>query len=519
MATKKKIQESSLLQNRWLLPTNHYNLMSWLSAGMILPNHSMAKYYPDCLELSPGWIPIFFNRVPHKIRDLATSKAGQLVVLEIDISKFSGLVFALTREGILQEQQLPLVVSNDFPVFFIPAPLPTTCINSAFFENKAARDIYIERSEEISSIPSNLFHVGIAVCPVVADDLTIQTFWPPQKLPEHYPTPPTTYIFAQGAAASLLFALGNLSDATVGICREAFDAFKDDLFAPTNPFRSAVDQLMSVGTKPSIAELRSRLYWGVVERIIAPPDIDGYSSDANYAVLHYLEQESKAETALAGKFQELISDLRGTAGLANYTHRELFEKHPGPFSHALLLFFLREHSDELLDFNPQDFSLTVADKIAAAILFAARDSWEGIPPSIRGASGLYAAISHRMSGATQKLLASKIDLGTPSERCKPLRELLNPKEKKRSKQHIEAALYLARKYGWGDAIETRIRLGKGEYRLEIGSSGCEIILPGEVKSVETTIVDEIFFDYLSRQISIEQKVDAEVRRIFGAMPS
>ncbi len=515
MATKRKAQEATSFQNRWLLPTNHYNLISWLSAGMILSPHSMEKYYPDCLEIAAGWIPVFFSRIARQSRAAATSKAGQLVVLDMDIGQFSGRVFGINREGQLAECQLPLQNPGDLLVLFLPAPLPAACIKNVFFETKAAHDVYIERSEEISSIPSHLFPASIAACPLMDDDLAVQTFWPPQSVPEALPALTTARVSAQGAMAALLFAFGNLSDATVEIGRLAFEGCKDNLFAQDSPFCHAVTQLMSAGVKSSIADLRSKLFWGVVERIIAPPDIDGQHSDAGYAVLYYLEQESKQDAIPAGKFQDLIVDLRGTSGLANYSHRELFEKHPGPFSHALLLFFLREHSDELLEFDPPDFSLTVADKVAAAILFAARDGWPGMPAQIRETAGLYAAISHRISAAAQKNSGSGIDLGTPPPRCQPLRELLNSYEDKPGKKIAEAALHLARKRGWADAMETRIRLGKGEYRFDVGSGGCELVLPGEVKAVETATITVRLLDHLSQELSVPPTVDSEVRKILG----
>jgi hypothetical protein len=517
MATKKKQPEPVAVKDRWFLPSNHYNLMSWQSAGMVLPHHNMEKYYPDCTEISPGWIPVFLNRIPQQARDAATSRSGHFALLEIDISKFSGLVFGVTYEGDLKEINLPLADRQDMSSLFIPAPLPATCIASVTFETPAARDSYLERSSEISNIPANAFHIGIGKCPMTADDFAAQSTWPPKVLPEPLPVFAVDSISAQGASAALLFAFGNLNDDTVDACRLAFEACIDGLFTADSPFRKRVDQLMSFGIKPTIAELRSRLFWGVVERIVKPPEVDGSPSDAGFAVLHFLEQESAAELPIAGKFQELIDDLRGASGLARYTHKELFEKHPGPFSHALLLFFLRQHSDELLEFAAPDFSVTTIDKIAAAILFASRDGWQGIPQAVHETSGIYAAVVQRMALAAHKLAHTNLDLGTPPARCQPLRELLAPKGGKLSKQQNEASISLARKLDWPDVIETRIRVGKGEYRLEVGSGGFDLILPGEVKAVESTVATESLLRHLSQQIGVPAKVDLEVRKILGMM--
>lgn len=400
---------------------------------------------------------------------------------------------------------------------FIPAPLPATCIASVTFETSAARDSYLERSGEISSIPANMFPIFIGKCPVTADDFAAQSTWPPKAMPEALPKLAVASISAQGATAALLFSFGNLNDSAVNVCRLAFDADIDGLFTAESSFRKTVDQLMSPGIKPTIAELRSRLFWGVVGRIIDPPDIDGHPSDAGYAVLHFLEQESTTELSIAGKFQELIADLRGTSGLARYTHKELFERHPGPFSHALLLFFLRQHSDELIDFVTSDFSATVIDKIAAAILFASREGWQGVPQNIRETSGLYAAVAHRMAAASHKLAETRLDLGTPPARCQPIRELLTVKDGKLSKLQTEASISLARKLDWPDVIETRIRVGKGEYRLEVGNGGFDLILPGEVKAVEISVVSKNLLSRLSHLVFVPVKVDFEIRKMLGVL--
>ena len=153
MATKKKQIQPVVAKDRWLLPSNHYNLMSWQSSGMVLSNHSMEKYYPDCTAMAPGWIPVFLNRVPQQAHDAATSRSGHFALLDIDICRYSGRAFGVSIDGELKELQLPLVDQHDVSALFIPAPLPATCIASVTFETSAGRDSYLERSGEISNIP------------------------------------------------------------------------------------------------------------------------------------------------------------------------------------------------------------------------------------------------------------------------------------------------------------------------------------------------------------------------------
>ena len=49
---------------RWLLVSNHLNLLYMLAAGLVMPPMGFGKkYYQDTLAAYPGWIPLFANDV------------------------------------------------------------------------------------------------------------------------------------------------------------------------------------------------------------------------------------------------------------------------------------------------------------------------------------------------------------------------------------------------------------------------------------------------------------------------
>lgn len=475
----------------------------------------MDKYYTDCTSTAPGWIPLFFKALPQKACDAAVAKSGYLVVVELELKGLSGSAKGVTKAGELIDIELKKLEEQEVVAVLLPAPLPTSSILSAMFGKAANREAFVERCEEISSIPSELFTLVVGEIPVATSDLAETESWPPQSLPLERSRLDLNWISAEGAVASLLYSFGNSSNAAIDLWRSFFDSFGSNLNAGSSAFRAGMDQLMAVGLRPIVAELRSKLFWGVVNNIISPPVIDGQQTEAGYAVLHYLEQESTSENSKSGKLQELITDLRGTSGLARYSHKELFEKHPGPFSHALLLFFLRKHCDELLEFQPRDFDLSTTDRMAAAILFGARDGWSGIPKQIREANGLYASMTHLMCRTLQAQSLGSIDLGIGPGRCKTIRELLLPTDGTLSKRQTDASLALARAKGWSDAIETKIRLGKGDYRLEVGAPGLTVVIPGDVRSVDTVAVPNVLLDHLARDPSIDSKVESEVRKIVG----
>jgi len=98
-------------------------------------------------------------------------------------------------------------------------------------------------------------------------------------------------------------------------------------------------------------------------------------------------------------------------------------------------------------------------------------------------------------------------------RCTPLRELLTPGVKGWTLKQREAALLLARESKW-DFVYTKISLGKGDYQLVIDGSGAHILLPGEVKAVETEVDMKQFFKRLP-EVKITGKTDRKIREVLS----
>jgi hypothetical protein len=173
----------------------------------------------------------------------------------------------------------------------------------------------------------------------------------------------------------------------------------------------------------------------------------------------------------------------------------------------MTLFFLRDKCSDLLAFKHP--LLTEADYLAAAVLFAAREGWLGLPLPLRNIPGLQAAISHRMAAMAQRIAKTDLDLGPPPIRPVPLRELFLPGQKGWNNAQKEAALILAREYKWS-CVQTRVSLGKGDYRLVVDGGGVHILLAGEAKAVVTEVDREQFFAALA-QTPISEKLDRKVR--------
>jgi hypothetical protein len=69
-----------------LLVTNRYNLLEFLSAGLVLPQPAISKYYVDLLQLAPGRLPLVRGPVHSTIVEQVSSEdpTAFAVALEVD---------------------------------------------------------------------------------------------------------------------------------------------------------------------------------------------------------------------------------------------------------------------------------------------------------------------------------------------------------------------------------------------------------------------------------------------------
>ena len=233
--------------------------------------------------------------------------------------------------------------------------------------------------------------------------------------------------FAAGGVMAMLLHLGNLGEVGMQACRLAFDAEAGVAQSITDPLISSLEMWMRTGLQIDTSDVSSRLFWGAVMKVAACRFSELPSSPLE-VVLDYLESAGESmEDRMKPALVKLVGDLRTIASFSDSTITEIFERHPKSFSRVMTLFFLREKCADLLAFKHP--LLTESDYIAAAILFAARDGWLGLPLQLRNFPGSHAAVSHRMAAMSHRMTRTGLDLGLPPPRPLPLRELFLPGQK------------------------------------------------------------------------------------------
>ncbi len=508
------------------LVTNHLNLMYMLGSGLVLPAAGFgSKYYRDTLQCCPGWIPLFTGRPSRAAVDASLSEAKHLrpCIVRMSLKEFSGPVFSL-ESGDPQERRFPDEVGGA-ELLFLPAPLPTSSIEKILFRSVEERKACETDARDFSNVPWADFATRTERPPF--SDASNDP-WPPERVPE----PREASVGPAQAAAgvmAMLRLMGNRSaDAmpaageTLGVaaCRRAFDPTPGPASELAGTILAGLGSWVRSGggahseTGPnSEATGRNawrRLFWDAAGRLAQ--ETGGDSRDNAAAML--LEYLGEASTQVSSRLRERVrglrDDLESLTGLGEFRTSELWEKYTTPLPRALSLLFLRRTGAELLEFQAPE--LGEEDWLAAAVLFGARSGWLSMPLSLRGGSAASRAVSHRMAALSQRMAGTGLDLGPAPKRPKPLAEWFLGSWSARQRS---AALELARAQGW-DCLETRVKLGYGDYRLKVSRGGTEIVFQGEAKSLETVVDRDRFLNLLAGEALVDPRVEARLVKRLGA---
>ena len=500
-----------------LLVTNHLNLLYMLSAGLVLPPAGFGgKYYQDTLGSFPGWIPLFVEKVSRPAINYSTREAGHLkpVLVEVALGGLSGQVFAYGEDG-TRELRFPEQLHRTEQVIFVPAPLPTSWIKSIVYPSVDDKRFCEADAKDFGNVPITDFK-GRSNKTLFAK--ATDTPWPLSDGPAEHEAPLQTPLAAGGAMAMLLH-FGNQGELAVESCRRAFDPGDVPTAPLADPILAAIPEWMEAGKPQSSsaadgegdrADIRNatqkRLFWGAIEKVLDWRQRGGVGGAEDGLLDFLVATTATLDPRLQAGTRKLCDTLSSLSGLADATASELFERHPTPMARAMILFCLRRDCADLLDFSHD--MLREPDCLLAAILFGVRDGWLRFPLRLRAVPGLSDAVSHRMARMSHRIAGTELDLGDPPARPRPLRELFGDGSGWRSSGE-SAALGLARTQKW-DCVDTRISLGRGEYRLSVRGGSAHIDMPGEPKiSPRVDIVE--FFDHL-RKSRLNPRVEAKVRK-------
>ena len=510
---------ASAALERCCLVTNHLNLLYMLAAGLVLPRSGFGdKYYQDTLESCPGWIPLFIGRPGRAAVDHSTAEAGHLKPCQVVVSlrDCAGPVMVPVPGGV-EKRRWPHEVGGA-PLIFVPAPLPASAVEEIRFGS-------LDDSKACEADALDYGNVPLADFETRADRrrsaLAAGPPWPPPHVPPERAAP----LGAGQAAGGMLAMLRLLAHRDPGevleggeplglaACRAAFDPVEEPPPGLSATVAAGLTAWMRTGPSPAPPDAAlpgidgdgaRRLFWGAVDTLSEQAGAAGVD-EANARLLDYLDRVSGGlEERLRQHVVELRETLESLTGLADLTASDLFDRFRTPFPRAMSLLFLRSTCADLLTFEHD--ALTSEDRVAAALLFGARAGWLALPLSLRGGKAASAAVSHRMAALSHRLADTGFELGPGPGRPKPLAELFAGEWNARQRK---AAVELARRQKWTDCLQTRVKLGAGEYALKVTRGGTEIVVPGEARAVETE-VDRTRFSTRLTETSVDPRHETAV---------
>ena len=289
-----------------LLVTNHMNLMYMLAAGLVMPPAGFGdKYYRDTLASFRGWIPLFVGKVSRDAIESSTREAGHLVpvIVELGISRLSGLVTAIHAEGI-GERRFPHQMDGGERAILVPAPLPASWIESIIFPSVEDKRKCEQDAKDFGNVPLEEFKrrtnkALFSKAPNIP--------WPPGGGPAERAAPLERPLAAGGVMAMLLH-FGNLGAQALRTCRNAFEPGDDpSRTTEDHPILAGLGSWMREGghefRHPRIPETdraalqnasQAQLFWDVVERLVEWRDA-GRTGSAEEVLV---ERLSAASTSL-----------------------------------------------------------------------------------------------------------------------------------------------------------------------------------------------------------------------------
>ncbi len=495
---------------KWYLVTNHQNLMFMLSAGMVMPPSGFGKkYYQDTLSLIPGWVPLFPESIWRSALDHSVAEQPLLrpCCAELDLSGVSGGVKVL-RSGGWEDVRFPEEVYGNEELVLVPAPLPVSMVKEICFASKEDKAYCEKDAKYFSNVPLVDFKTKVAAG---LFKKTKNTAWPP-RLDGVAERPVELHLAdAFGGVLTLLSLLSSREDVAAQLTKAFFQQEPDAEVAAAVPMLLGAHALFY--SPAGLADhygASGALYGDLAKALVQHREAGGSGSPKDIVMRELEASNATLQGAAKSGVERLMDDLKRIVQFPDKTLDELLEIHQKPLPRTLVLFFMNDSSQDLLDIN--NAQLAGYEVCGAAILFGITEGWMRMSTQQRVRDGLNTVVPAYMAYLSHQIADSGFNLGVLPERRLSLRELFG--ERNPDSKANNAALGIARACKW-DCIKTRIKLGKGAYQLVIDGAGASLVLDGDIKAVEAEVDWDKFRACLKGTPTIPAKVELEARKMLG----
>lgn len=398
-------------KDRWFIPTNTENLKMIIAQGLICSSRGFKKYYSDVLELVEGYIPIFKNQVQQEILTYVIRKEEDLTpaIIEIDLKKIIGSVKKIEDNRLIDVE---LSNIDNVDVLFIQVALPLSVISKVVFKSNEDKKTF----EDDSKLYSNVVLAESKFSSTVLEQKLFKLNTLPEGLLSELKsikledTAEVDYqkVYAYGGLLLNLFYFaknGKISNNTYKL----FSEFKEEKFKQD---MDIYDYFKAFNTDD--INVKKKMDYGLIDTAINSKD---FKEDVlDFLLSDIWDEKSKKRT------EELANKLKIFESNTDKTISEQFAESKTPLERILMMLFLREDSEALVDYNLELF--TEKDYINFAMMFGIRDKFIKMPKELREFSVLQGFVSQKMAEYAHNTMESNIRF-KPTVKPLTLMELFN----------------------------------------------------------------------------------------------
>ncbi|MCK5111856.1 MAG: hypothetical protein KAQ94_10080 [Arcobacteraceae bacterium] len=387
-------------KDKWLIPTNTDNLRMIIAQGLMSSPSGFSKYYTDILELFNGYIPLFKNRIQPDILDNAISEVDGLIpcIIEIDLKTVTGMIKGIKGNDIIDINSNDIGV-EDIDILLLLAPLPILCISKIIFKSKND----IKDFKEDSQLYSNVI-LGDLIFSSTLDD---QKLFKKDKLPDYsisdlkkittLEIKEVDYnkIYSFGGLLANLFYFSKNGNISNDIYKSFYNFDKDITNKNILPIYNYFD---NIDEQVAENDIKTKMYNGLI-------DIAINCKDFKENIIEFLESNLWDETTKS-RTQSISDRLKLFELNIDKTVSEQFEETKTLLEKTLLMLFLREDSEALMDYNLDIF--TQEDYISFAMMFGIRDKFIKTPKFLREYNNVQNFITLKMAEYAHITIGSNI---------------------------------------------------------------------------------------------------------------
>ncbi|SLM31872.1 hypothetical protein MTBBW1_490004 [Desulfamplus magnetovallimortis] len=245
-----------------------------------------------------------------------------------------------------------------------------------------------------------------------------------------------------------------------------------------------------------------KIYHGLVTTAIRSQSFENFKED----MIIFLESDRWDEKSRS-RVQSLTATLGNFEKIVDKSVSEQFRDAKTPLEKVLLMLFLRESSDALIDYNFSSDLLEqkiIDEKLVLqfAMLFGIRDKFIKSPPFLRQFDGLQDFISYKMAVYAHSKMKSDMEFEAPQ--VPPT--LMDMMKNERFKEWFAVTSKIE------DCFQTIINLPKGEHELKVANSGSSLILKGIPQLTIELMEREYFHKILKCKLESYEKYLARYRK-------